>query len=169
METVLSVRRYVYPAASAPFPFPESGPKILFHLLRAQVPLGVGLAFSLKYQNVSGVAIALYGDGAANQGQVFEVYNMAKLWDLPTIFICENNGYGMGTSAERASASPDYYTRGDYIPGIWVSSEKMSLASRPWANTLTFSNHPGFGVGGWYGYSGHAFGYEVQPRLLHQR
>lgn len=91
-------------------------------IILSQVPLGVGLALSLKYKNLNGVSFTLYGDGAANQGQVFEVYNMAKLWNLPAIFICENNGYGMGTSAERAAASTDYYTRGDYIPGIWVSS-----------------------------------------------
>lgn len=90
-------------------------------IVGAQVPLGVGLAFALKYKEQKGISIALYGDGAANQGQVFEVYNMAKLWNLPAVFICENNGYGMGTSAERAAASVDYYSRGDYIPGIWVN------------------------------------------------
>lgn len=82
--------------------------------------MGVGIAFAAKYKGTDGVCVALYGDGAANQGQVFEVYNMAKLWDIPCIFVCENNGYGMGTSSARASANTAYYTRGDAIPGIWV-------------------------------------------------
>lgn len=85
-----------------------------------QIPLGAGLAFAQKYSGNDGVCISLYGDGAANQGQAFEAYNMAKLWDLPAIFVCENNGYGMGTSNTRSSASTAYYTRGDYIPGIQV-------------------------------------------------
>ncbi|XP_057337743.1 probable pyruvate dehydrogenase E1 component subunit alpha, mitochondrial isoform X2 [Microplitis mediator] len=89
-------------------------------IVGAQVPLGAGIAFAHKYRGDGGVCLALYGDGAANQGQIFEVYNMSKLWDVPCIFICENNQYGMGTSADRAAANTEYYTRGDYIPGIWV-------------------------------------------------
>ena len=83
--------------------------------------MGAGIALAQKYQNTDGVCLALYGDGAANQGQIYEAYNMSKLWNVPCIFICENNGYGMGTSADRAAASTDYYTRGDYVPGIWVN------------------------------------------------
>lgn len=79
----------------------------------------VGL--SQKYLGNPSTTLALYGDGAANLGQVFEAFNMAKLWDLPVIFLCENNKYGMGTSAERSSASTKYYKRGDYIPGIHVN------------------------------------------------
>merc|ERR1712240_104591 len=89
-------------------------------IVGAQVPLGAGIAFAHQYKGDGGVSFSLYGDGAAQQGQVFEAYNMAKLWDLPAVFICENNGYGMGTSQERSSASQTFYTKGDYIPGIWV-------------------------------------------------
>ena len=89
-------------------------------IVGAQIPLGAGLAMAHKMRADGGVAITGYGDGAANQGQVFEAYNMAKLYNLPCIFLCENNEYGMGTSTKRSSANTDYYTRGDYIPGIWI-------------------------------------------------
>jgi len=89
-------------------------------IVGAQVPLGAGIAFGHKYKGDGGVNFALYGDGAASQGQVAEAFNLAKLWNLPAVFICENNHYGMGTSQERHSASTDFYKRGDYIPGIHV-------------------------------------------------
>ena len=99
-------------------------------IVGAQVPLGAGLAFALKYNEKPAMAFTLYGDGAANQGQVFEAYNMAKLWNLPCVFVCENNKYGMGTSAERASMNTEYFTRGDKIPGIQVSPIPGSPPSR---------------------------------------
>lgn len=89
-------------------------------IVGAQVPLGAGIAFAHKYKENGNVCVSCYGDGASNQGQVFESFNMAKLWNLPAIFVCENNRFGMGTSMQRSSASTDYYKRGDYIPGIRV-------------------------------------------------
>ncbi|KAF8634533.1 hypothetical protein AX15_000832 [Amanita polypyramis BW_CC] len=90
-------------------------------IVGAQVPIGAGVAFAQKYTGDDACTFALYGDGASNQGQVFEAFNMAKLWDLPVVFVCENNKYGMGTSAERSSSNTAYYTRGDKIPGIQVN------------------------------------------------
>merc|ERR1712121_156372 len=89
-------------------------------IVGAQVPLGAGIAFAHKYKGDGGVNFSLYGDGAANQGQVAEAFNLAKLWNLPAVFICENNHYGMGTAEDRHAASTDFYKRGDYIPGIHV-------------------------------------------------
>ncbi len=88
-------------------------------IVGAQVPIGTGLAFAHKYKADKGVSITSMGDGAANQGQVYESYNMASLWKLPVVFIVENNHYGMGTSQERSSAGPNYYGRGQgwNIPG----------------------------------------------------
>ncbi|KEZ42647.1 Pyruvate dehydrogenase (acetyl-transferring) [Scedosporium apiospermum] len=90
-------------------------------IVGAQVPIGAGLAFAHKYNDDGKATIILYGDGASNQGQVFEAFNMAKLWKLPALFGCENNKYGMGTSAARSSALTDYYKRGQYIPGLKVN------------------------------------------------
>ncbi|CCX05354.1 dehydrogenase E1 component-domain-containing protein [Pyronema domesticum] len=90
-------------------------------IVGAQVPVGAGVAFAMKYEGKKNTCFALYGDGAANQGQVFEAYNMAKLWDVPCVFACENNKYGMGTAASRASALTEYYKRGQYIPGLKVN------------------------------------------------
>ena len=88
-------------------------------IVGAQVPLGAGLAFSDKYKGNGRVTFTYFGDGAANQGQVYETFNMAALWDLPVIFVIENNQYAMGTAQQRSTSTPDIYTRGEAfgIPG----------------------------------------------------
>ncbi|MDC3348173.1 pyruvate dehydrogenase (acetyl-transferring) E1 component subunit alpha [Paracoccaceae bacterium] len=88
-------------------------------IVAAQVPLGAGLAFANRYRGNDNVSFAYFGDGAANQGQVYETMNMASLWKLPCIFVIENNQYAMGTSLQRASSTPALFTRGAAfgIPG----------------------------------------------------
>ncbi|MDZ3837365.1 MAG: pyruvate dehydrogenase (acetyl-transferring) E1 component subunit alpha [Rhodospirillales bacterium] len=92
-------------------------------IVGASVPLGTGLAFAHKYREDGGICYCYFGDGAANQGQVYEAFNMASLWKLPIIYIIENNKYGMGTSVERASATVNLYRRGEAfgIPGVQVN------------------------------------------------
>ncbi len=92
-------------------------------IVGAQVPLGAGLAFGHQYREDGGLCMAYFGDGAANQGQVYEAFNMAALWNLPVIFVVENNGYAMGTAVTRGSAETHFHRRGTAfrIPGISVN------------------------------------------------
>ena len=92
-------------------------------IVGAQVSLGGGLAFAHQYRGDGGLCMAYFGDGAANQGQVYETMNMAALWNLPIIFVVENNQYAMGTSVKRSSAETEFYRRGTAfrIPGMDVN------------------------------------------------
>jgi pyruvate dehydrogenase E1 component alpha subunit len=91
-------------------------------IVGAPAPIGAGLAFANNYRHEDRVSLTFFGDGAANQGQVYESFNMAELWRLPVVFIVENNHYAMGTSVERSSAQGDFAKRGAAfnIPGAQV-------------------------------------------------
>ncbi len=91
-------------------------------IVGAQVPIGAGLGFAHKYKDNGRISLTYFGDGSANQGQVYEAFNMAALWQLPVIFIVENNQYAMGTAVGRASAQTELYRRGESlgIPGVQV-------------------------------------------------
>ena len=92
-------------------------------IVGAQVPIGTGLAFAEKYQATQNINFTFFGDGAVNQGQVYEAFNMAALWKLPIIYIIENNEYSMGTSVARSTAMTDLYRKGESfgIPGKQVN------------------------------------------------
>ncbi|VAI84782.1 unnamed protein product [Triticum turgidum subsp. durum] len=117
-------------------------------IVGAQVPLGCGLAFAQRYRKEGTVTFDLYGDGAANQGQLFEALNMAALWKLPVILVCENNHYGMGTAEWKASKSPAYYKRGDYVPGLnrvgsallLIKILKLKVGRGPWCLCFILSS-----------------------------
>ncbi|KAI5170632.1 pyruvate dehydrogenase E1 component alpha subunit [Nematocida sp. LUAm3] len=127
-------------------------------IVGAQVPLGLGMAFSEKYNELHGreeckrpegneevvgqwtmnawkifscknITVSFFGDGAANQGQIYEAVNMAALWNLPIVFVCENNLYGMGTAVSRASASSTFYDRFNFLPGIRANGSDLCEVS----------------------------------------
>lgn len=91
-------------------------------IVGAQVSIGTGIAFAHKYKDENNVCVTYFGDGASNQGQVYESFNMAKLWSLPALYVLENNEYAMGTSVKRSASTPDLYKRGESfgIPGFRV-------------------------------------------------
>jgi len=100
----------------------------------------------------------LFGDGAANQGQLYEAANMAKLWGLPALYICENNKYGMGTSVSRSSMNTEFYKRGDVIPGIRFEGNNVFEVREAfkWAKEWSIENGPLFIEILCYRYHGHS-------------
>jgi len=127
-------------------------------IVGSQIPLGAGLAFAQKFKKNGHVTLAAMGDGAANQGQVYESFNLAALHKLPIIFLVENNKYGMGTPVERASATSDFYTRGHYIPGVQFDGMNV-LQSREtfkFAKEFVLKNGPLVVEAQTYRYQGHS-------------
>ena len=133
-------------------------------IVGAQVPVGAGLAFAAKYNTPPGqkmpIAMACYGDGAANQGQIWEAANMSKLWKLPMVFAIENNHYGMGTSTQRSSCNDLYYTMGGRtIPGIRMNGMNVLAVKQGMAMVrehCSSGNGPMFVEFDTYRYHGHS-------------
>ena len=130
-------------------------------IVGAQVPIGAGIAFALKYRGSDRVCFTCYGDGAANQGQVHEAYNMAALWRLPIVYVIENNRYAMGTSVGRSTAVAELYkhARAFGIPGIQCDGMDVAEvrdAAREAASWARAGNGPMLVEAKTYRYRGHS-------------
>ena len=130
-------------------------------IVGASVPIGAGLAFADKYRGTNNVTYCYFGDGAAHQGQVYEAFNMAKIWNLPVLFIIENNQYAMGTSLKRASSIDELYKRGIgfNIPGEKINGMDIFdviSQGQKWVDHARSGNGPAIIEFDTYRYRGHS-------------
>ncbi len=149
-------------------------------IVGAHIPLAAGFGFASKYRDAGEVTICFFGEGALNQGAFYESLNLASLWDLPVVFICENNGYAMGTALERASAVSDLYTKADAfgMAGAMVDGMDVTLTwecVKEAADRARNESRPTFIEARCYRYRGHSMSdpakyrtrAEVQERKQH--
>jgi len=147
-------------------------------IVGAQIPIGTGIAFAEKYRKSSNLAVTMFGDGAARQGSLYESFNMAETWDLPVLYICENNGYAMGTSVERTSAATDIYKVGqpfnmpsEQVDGM--SPEAVHEAITKAAKYIRSGQGPYFLEIKTYRYKGHSVSdpakYRTKEELQHYK
>lgn len=130
-------------------------------IVGASVPIGAGLAFADKYRGTNNVTYCYFGDGAAHQGQVYEAFNMAKIWNLPVLFIIENNQYAMGTSLKRSSSIDELYKRGIgfNIPGEKINGMDIFdviSQGKKWVDHARNGNGPAIIEFDTYRYRGHS-------------
>ncbi len=130
-------------------------------IVGAQIPIGTGIGFAEKYKGTDNLSVTMFGDGAARQGALYESFNMAKTWNLPVLYVCENNNYAMGTSVERTSSLTNIYKVGDVfeIPSKAVDGMDpvaVHHAFKEAADSIRAGNGPYFLEVETYRYKGHS-------------